>query len=97
MQGHEELLATARAETGLEDFGDDSFLEGLQVLVRSLRDEAHLNAAGEHLLRQRIVGHLRQRLEIEDWYHRHPEIDDVRIEAPLIGISLPHPSWRPSI
>lgn len=89
MQGHEELLATARAETGLEDFGDDSFLEGLQVLVRSLRDEAHLNAAGEHLLRQRIIGHLRQRLEIEDWYHRHPEIDDVRIEAPLIGISLP--------
>ena len=74
MQGHEELLATARAETGLEDFGDDSFLEGLQVLVRSLRDEAHLNAAGEHLLRQRIIGHLRQRLEIEDWYRRHPEI-----------------------
>lgn len=89
MQGHEELLAAARAETGLEDFGDDSFLEGLQVLVRSLRDEAQLNAAGEHLLRQRIIGHLGQRLQIEDWYRRHPDIDEVRIEAPLIGISLP--------
>jgi len=89
MQGHEELLAAARAETGLEDFGDDSFLEGLQVLVRSLRDEAQLNAAGEHLLRQRIIGHLAQRLQIEDWYRRHPDIDEVRIEAPLIGISLP--------
>ena len=89
MESHEELLAAARAETGFENFGDDSFLEGLQVLVRSLRDEAHLNAAGKHVLRQRIIGHLKQRLEIEDWYRRHPEIDEVQIKAPLIGVSLP--------
>ena len=89
MERYEELLAAARAATGLEDFGDDSFLEGLQVLVRSLREEANLNATGEHLLRQRIIGHLAQRLEIEDWYRRHPEIDEVQIKAPLIGVSLP--------
>ena len=89
MERHEELLAAARAATGLEDFGDDSFLEGLQVLVRSLREEAQLNATGEHLLRHRIIGHLAQRLEVEDWYRRHPEIDEVRIKAPLFGVSLP--------
>ena len=89
MERHEELLAAARAGTGLEDFGDDSFLEGLQVLVHSLREEAQLNATGEHVLRQRIIGHLEQRLEIEDWYRRHPEIDEVQIKAPLIGVSLP--------
>src|SRR5689334_16279487 len=44
---HRELMAQARAETGLDDFGDDSFREGLERLVRALRREAPLNAIGE--------------------------------------------------
>jgi hypothetical protein len=86
---HDELLAAAVAQTGLEDFGDDSFREGLELLVRSLRDEARLNSRGEAVLYPRIVGHLAQRLQVEDWYRRHPEIDEVRIEAPLFGLGLP--------
>jgi len=66
-----------RAQTGLDDFGADSFREGLEILVRSLRDEARLNAAGEAFLYPRIVGHLAHRLQVEDWYRRHPEIVDV--------------------
>lgn len=89
MEGYKALLNAAKAETGLEDFGADSFMEGLEILVNSLRSEAKLNALGEKVLRDRIVGHLKQRLQIEDWYRRHPEIDDVQINAPLIGISLP--------
>lgn len=89
MEGYKTLLSAAKAETGLENFGADSFVEGLEILVNSLRSEAKLNALGEKVLRDRIVGHLKQRLQIEDWYRRHPEIDDVQINAPLIGISLP--------
>lgn len=89
MDGYKTLLNAAKAETGLEDFGADSFMEGLEILVNSLRSEAKLNALGEKVLRDRIVGHLKQRLQIEDWYCRHPEIDEVQIKAPLIGISLP--------
>jgi hypothetical protein len=37
MTEHDELLATAQERTGLTDFGDDSFREGLERLVRSLR------------------------------------------------------------
>ena len=33
--------------------------------------------------------HLRQRLQVEDWYRRHPEIDDDAIDAPLFGLGLP--------
>jgi hypothetical protein len=82
-------MAAAVAQTGLEDFGDDSFREGLEILARSLRDEARLNAAGESVIYPRLIGHLSQRLQVEDWYRRHPEIDDVPITAPLIGLSLP--------
>jgi sulfotransferase family protein len=84
-----ELLEAAVAQTGLDDFGDDSFREGLEILLASLRDEARLNARGDVFIHQRIVGYLGQRLQVEDWYRRHPDIDEVPIEAPLIGLGLP--------
>ena len=85
----DELLATARDRTGLDDFGEDSFREGLECLVRALETEATLNAIGEIVLPELILKHLTQRLQIEDWYRRHPEIEDEPIEAPLIGLGLP--------
>lgn len=89
MGPHDELLAAARAGTGLDDFGDDSFREGLELLVRDLREEAELNSVGQVSIRTFLVGLLSQRLQVEDWYRRHPEIDDEPIEAPLIGVGLP--------
>lgn len=89
MQGHRELIEDAKRQTGLEDFGPDSFREGLEILVDSLQREARLNAVGERALTERIVLHLKQRLLIEDWYRRHPEIEDEQIVAPLFGVSLP--------
>jgi hypothetical protein len=86
---HEQLLEDAQAETGLRDFGHESFLEGLEILVRSLHEEARLNAMGERVLRQRVLGHLKQRLQVEDWYRRYPEIEQVSLTAPLIGLGLP--------
>ena len=85
----DESSPAAVAQTGLDDFGDDSFREGLEVLLASLRDEARLNARGEAFMYPRIVTALSQRLQVEDWYRRHPEIDDVDILPPLIGLGLP--------
>jgi hypothetical protein len=85
----DEVIAAAVQRTGLEDFGDDSFREGLEILVRALEDEARLNARGEAFVYDRIGLHLAQRLQVEDWYRRHPEIDGVPIEAPLFGMGLP--------
>ena len=83
------VVAAAAAQTGLEDFGDDSFREGLELLLGSLRDEARLNARGEGFIYARVVNALSQRLQVEDWYRRHPEIDDVELLPPLIGLGLP--------
>ena len=84
-----ELMARAADRTGLDDFGDDAFSEGLEILTRALRDEARLNARGEDFVHHRIELHLSQRLQVEDWYRRHPEIDDEPIVAPLFGLGLP--------
>ena len=84
-----EVMDEARTQTGLADFGEGSFREGLEILFSSLRNEARLHDRGRAFLRQRIVGYLSQRLQVEDWYRRHPEIDEVPITAPLIGLGLP--------
>lgn len=84
-----DLLAIARSRTGLHDYGDDAFREGLEVLVGSLGAEARLNTRGEEFIYHRISGYLAQRLQVEDWYRRHPEIEEVPVASPLIGIGLP--------
>ncbi len=89
MESYQTLLALAQQETGLHDYGTDTFREGLERLVNALNREAKLNATGETVLRDRILNHLKQRLQIEDWYRRQPEIDDEQIIKPLIGLSLP--------
>jgi hypothetical protein len=89
MAEHDDLMDVARNQTGLDDFGDDSFRDGLERLVRSLQHEAKLNAVGQEAMRQRVVSLLTQRLQIEDWFRRHPEIGAEPIESPLIGLGLP--------
>lgn len=89
MKDYKELIEIAKSATGLSDFGGDSFREGLEILVNSLNNEACLNAAGEQFLHDQVVNYLSQRLKVEDWYRRHPEIEDVELGEPLFGVSLP--------
>ncbi len=83
------LLEAAKAKTGLDNFGDESFREGLERLVDAADSEARLTPMGAAVLDGNITDLLRQRLEIEDWFTRHPEIEDEVISAPLIGLGLP--------
>jgi hypothetical protein len=83
------LLERARAATSLEDFGEESFREGLEVLVTSAERQARLHERGRQVFEGQIVDFLSRRLEVEHWYARHPEIDEQEIIAPLIGLGLP--------
>jgi hypothetical protein len=83
------LLDRARQQTGVDDFGVDSYREGLEVLVAALDSEAHLNDLGRLAMDAQLVDLLSNRLQVEHWYRRHPEIEDESIVAPLIGIGLP--------
>lgn len=89
MEGYSELMDLARRNSGLDNFGEDSFRQGLEVLCGALEREAQLNATGEHVLRDLILRYLRQRLEVEEWYRLHPETADRPLVAPLFGVSLP--------
>lgn len=84
-----ELVATACTRAGSDDFGPDTWREGLAVLVRALNEEAALNELGVAVFTDQIVGNLVNRLQVEQWYSRHPEIAEQEIVAPLFGIGMP--------
>ncbi|MBX6419500.1 MAG: sulfotransferase [Nevskia sp.] len=84
------LLEEARAANdGLTDFGDPSFRAGLDVLCRALDGQAQLSATGTALMRQKLVTQLGNRLRVEDWFARHPEIAREEIAPPLVIVGLP--------
>jgi hypothetical protein len=85
----DQLVATACERAEADEFGGDSWREGLEVLVGSLNGEAALNELGVGAMTEQIVGYLANRLRIEQCYSDHPEIDDQQIVAPLFGLGLP--------
>ena len=82
------LLAAAKRKTGLQDFGDESFMEGLQVLAKALDKEANLHPFGRFVARDRLLGFLTVRLKVEALTKQHPEILEQEIKAPLVIAGL---------
>jgi len=82
------LLARARQDTGLEDFGDERFLEPLQHLLDALEAEADLNPIGRYMNRTNILRLLRHRLYARDLLERHPEILEREIPDPVVVVGL---------
>ena len=85
----DELVDKARAETGLDDFGGDTWRAGLEVLVGSALTESSFNDFGEEMFYGNLVRTLANRLQIEHWYAEHPEIDDEVVEVELLGVGFP--------
>jgi hypothetical protein len=85
----EDVVRRAKEETGLDDFGGDSWREGLEVLIRAAETEARFNDFGEQSFYASLVRPLANRLQVEDWYRRHPEIDDQDVEVELLGVGFP--------
>lgn len=81
------LMDTARAETGLKDFGDEAeFRPALERLLQALRDEAALNDAGRQAAWSRTLAALKNRLWSESCHRAHPEIDAQPLAAPVVVV-----------
>ena len=88
MPAADQLVDEACRQTGLDDFGSDSFREGLAIYCDSLDREAQLNEIGSMAVPGTIVASLSNRLRVVDWARRHPEVETQRIEAPLVVIGM---------
>ncbi|OBB18348.1 hypothetical protein A5762_20660 [Mycolicibacterium elephantis] len=83
------LHAKAVAETGLDDFGADDYRERLDVFLAALQEIPHLHAAGVVNFHAQLLQWLKNRLLLTDLLHRHPEIHDIELVAPIVIAGLP--------
>lgn len=88
------LLAEARAALGMDDggmadFGDDDFLEPLDVLLPALEDEAELTVIGRWMTRRFLLRFLEVRLQLTDYVRRDPGVLDEEIPAPWFVTGAP--------
>ncbi|WP_428309399.1 sulfotransferase family protein [Hydrocarboniphaga sp.] len=83
------LIARAERATGLRDWGDYEFREGLEVLTRSLEQEAQLNTIGRLMLRDYLHRTISNRLLLRRDLLANPQIAQVEIKRPLFIVGLP--------
>nr|BBX80371.1 hypothetical protein MFLOJ_41580 [Mycobacterium florentinum] len=84
-----QLVTRACERAGLDDFGDDSWREGLRLLVDRVESTPGVNAGGRDFVYGQFVAALWNRLRIVDYLRQHPEVSEERVERPLVVPGLP--------
>ena len=87
--GLDDLVARACDRAGLNDFGGDSWREGLRLLVETCEAAPGVNPGGREFVYGQFIDALWNRLRLVDYVKRHPEVNDQRIERPLVVLGLP--------
>jgi hypothetical protein len=83
------LIAAACAEAGSDDFGDDGWQSGLDLVADELVNEARLSAIGAEIAHLDMIRALKNRLEVIAWRKEHPDIAAKPITAPIFIVGQP--------
>jgi len=84
----EQLLESACERTGLDDYGEPGFRDGLDHLVDAMQRESRLNEIGEMAAPETLLMYLTNRLQLRDWHARHPEIGQVEVSPVVFMIGM---------
>ncbi len=79
----ERVMKMAERTSGLDDWGGGGFRSRLDATVAGF-NESDLNTTGLLAARYFLNWHLVNKLRVIDFAKRHPELDDVDIERPLV-------------
>ena len=85
----EAILAAAKKQTGLDDFGSMDFVERLDLWCECVEEDEFLSAVGRAALWSMFLRYASDRLRVEDICKRHPEILDIKIDRPIIVAGPP--------
>jgi hypothetical protein len=83
------ILNQAKRQTGLSDWGDESFLVPLKLLTEPDGEGLKITLVGKIYLRQNLVDGVVNRLLIQEEIRHHPEILEQKIERPLFIAGMP--------
>ena len=85
----DQLLQTARDQTGLTDLGDDRFLPAFRKMIAAINADTRFSEDGRTRSEARFLRLLVNRLRAAADFKAHPEILDEVIVPPLIILGLP--------
>ena len=84
----DDIVAAAQRATGLSDIGDDAFLDRMRRLVEQANTK-ELSNLGRFSARAAFLQAVQNRLRVEDYIRRHPEVEDIPIERPIFILGFP--------
>lgn len=83
------VLSAARERSGLSDFGAEDFRDRLNVWLKAVDEDHGLGLLGRATAFDEMVRYAVARLQLEQLVKDHPEIEDVKIDRPIIVAGLP--------
>lgn len=83
------LVAEAVAIAGSDDLGDDTWQEGLDVLLDGFATEARLHELGVEIAAGGVVEYLANRAGIAAWRKEHPAVAEGTIDHPIFIVGQP--------
>ena len=85
----ESVLETARLRSGLDDFGPMEFTARLAVWLEAVDEDPGHRAIARAGVFEDCVRYATNRARLERLWREHPEIDEVRVRAPIVIAGLP--------
>jgi Sulfotransferase family len=82
------IVADACEAANVHDFASESFREGLELVVEEIERSATLTERARETLRRTAVHCLANRLRVDDYLERHPELVERSVTRPLIVTGL---------
>ena len=92
MLNKQELFTQAMKAAERSAFVDQGFEPMLDHLLTALNTEASLNEVGAGFHSARLRDLLTNRLRMEAWFEKHPEILEETIERPIVVVGCPEPA-----
>jgi hypothetical protein len=84
-----QLVAEATLRAGTDDLGGTSYAEPLEVLIRSIEDEADLHIVGRWRVREVILRYLESRARVARCVAEDPSVERRPVLAPLVVTGSP--------
>jgi hypothetical protein len=85
----DELVEQACKKASLDDFGTESWREGLTILVESMETAEGVQPSGREDQYGQYVDALANRLRVVEYRKRHPDVALQSVDRPLVILGLP--------
>lgn len=86
------LIEQAMKETGITEFDNDSYREGLDVFIQSFNEgieKGWMNEGGAGRAKNDTLHYLRGRLKVSQYLRENPELLDRPVERPVFVMGVP--------